>query len=78
MKLRIGDFLIETDHIEMIEWLSEYNVKIFFVSGRTLDVVCGIQTTSSAFWNQTAEEFIQTIHNTDFTKLNATLSKDKK
>lgn len=78
MKLRIGDFLIETDHIEMIEWLSEYNVKIFFVSGRTLDVVCGIRTTSPAFWDQPAEEFIQTIHNIDFTKLNTVVSKNKK
>ena len=77
MKLRVGKLLMETDHSEMIEWLSEHNVKVFFVSGMTLDVVCGIQTTSPAFWEQTADEFIQTIHNTDFTKLNASVSKDK-
>ena len=59
MKLRVGKLLIETDHIEMVEWLSEHNVRVFFVSGMTLDIVCGMQTTSPAFSEQTADEFIR-------------------
>ena len=68
MKLRVGEYLIETDHIEIVEWISQYNVKIYFVSGETLDVVCGIKTTAPANWDQDADAFIQMIQNTDFAR----------
>ena len=77
MKLRVGKFLIETDHIEMVEQLSPHTVKLYFVSGETLDVVCGIKTTAPATWDQEADGFIQTLQNTGFEKLNAATSKKK-
>ena len=78
MKLRIGKFLIETDHIEMVEQLSPHTVKLYFVSGEILDVVCGIKTTAPATWDQEAAEFIQTLQNTDFEEPDAATSKKKK
>ena len=78
MKLRVGKFLIETDYIEMVEWLSPHTAKLYFVSGTTLDVVCGIKTTAPATWDQEAEGFIQTLENTDFEKLDAATLKKKR
>ncbi len=69
MKLLLGKVLIETDHIETVEKLSPHTVKVFFVSGRTLEVVCGIRSTTPAVWDQAADGFIQTIQNTDYPKL---------
>ena len=48
MKLLVGKVLIETDHIETVEKLSPHTVKVFFVSGRTLEVICGIKSTTPA------------------------------
>ena len=42
MKLRLGDVLIETDHIEFAEKVAPHTVKLVFVSGTTLDVHCGV------------------------------------
>ncbi|MDE0427023.1 MAG: hypothetical protein OXN25_19395 [Candidatus Poribacteria bacterium] len=69
MKLRLGNVLIETDYIEIIERVAPHTVKIFFVSGITLDVHCGIKSDASATWNQDADGFIETIHNTDAVKI---------
>ena len=77
MKLQIGKFLIETDYIEMAERLSPHNVKLYFVSGETLDVVCGAKTTAPATWDQDADGFIQTLHNMDFSNLSAAASHKK-
>ena len=65
MKLRLGKVLIETDHIEMVERVAPHTVKVFFVSGNTLDVHCGIKSDATAYWDQDANGFIHTIHNTD-------------
>ncbi|MDE0467637.1 MAG: hypothetical protein OYL97_11310 [Candidatus Poribacteria bacterium] len=65
MKLRLGNVLIETDYIEVVERVSPHTVKVFFVSGKVLDVHCGIKSNAAAFWDQDANGFIQTIHNTD-------------
>ena len=69
MKLLLGKVLIETDHIETVEKVSEHTVKIIFVSGNVLDVHCSVKSTTSAVWNQTADGLIQTIQNTDYPKL---------
>lgn len=69
MKLLLGKLLIETDHIETVERVGAHTVKIGFVSGYTLGVHCGINTTTPAVWNQDADGFIQTIQNTDYPKL---------
>ena len=66
MKLRVGKFLIETDYIEMVEWLSPHTAKLYFLYGTTLDVVCGIKTTSPATWDQDASAFLETLQHTDF------------
>ena len=65
MKLRVGNVLIETDYIEMVERVAPHTVKVFFTSGTVLDVHCGIKSDATAFWDQDANGFIQTIHNTD-------------
>ena len=70
MKLRLGDVLIETDHIEIAERVSSYTVKLSFVSGKALEVHCGIKPTGPAIWDQDADGFIQTLQNTDAMKLN--------
>ena len=69
MKLLVGKVLIETDYIEAVEQLSPHTVRIYFVSGHTFEVVCGIKTSGPAFWNQKVEGFMQTIQNTDSAKL---------
>ena len=43
MKLRLGDVLIETEHIESIEKVAPHTVKVFFVSGKVIEVLCGIK-----------------------------------
>lgn len=68
MKLQLGKTLIETDYIESAEQVAPHTVKLFFVSGRTLEVHCGIKSKSSATWNQDADGFIQTLQNTDALK----------
>ena len=65
MKLQVGKVIIETDYIEMVERLSEHTVKLFFVSGGILDVVCGIKTTAAATWPQDADAFIRVLQNTE-------------
>ena len=65
MKLQIGKMLVETNHIEMAERVAPHTVKLFFVSGNTLEVHCGISSQASATWNQDADGFIQTLQNTD-------------
>lgn len=65
MKLQVGKILIETDYIEMVEQLSDHTVKLFFVSGKSLDVVCGIKTTAAAIWPQDADAFIRMLQNTE-------------
>ena len=69
MKLLLGKFLIETDHIEVIEKAGPHTVKVGFVSGYILEVHCGIKTTALAVWDQDADGFIQTIQNTDYANL---------
>ena len=68
MKLRLGNVLIETDYIEVVERVAAHTVKVFFASGKVLDVHCGIKSDAPAVWNQDADGFIQTIHNTDSVK----------
>lgn len=68
MKLRMGDVLIETDHIEIVERVAPHTVKLFFVSGKVLDVHCGVKSDTPAVWNQDAGGLIQTLHNTDAVK----------
>ena len=65
MKLLLGNVLIETDHIEIVEKIAPHTVKIVFVSGNTLEVHCGIKSSSPAVWDQEADRFIQTIQNVD-------------
>ena len=69
MKLRLGNMLIETDHIECVERVAPHTVKVFFVSGKTLDVHCGIKSNAAATWTQDADGFIQTLQNTDAVKV---------
>ena len=68
MKLRLGDTLIETDYIEIAERVSSHTVKLYFISGAVLDVHCGVKSNATATWNQDADGFIQTLHNTDAVK----------
>lgn len=68
MKLRMGDVLIETDHIEIVERVAPHTVKLFFVSGKVLDVHCGVKSDAPAVWNQDADGLIQTLQNTDAVK----------
>lgn len=75
MKLRLEKMLIETDHIETVEKISTHTVKIVFVSGYVLDVHCGIKTTTPAVWDQDADDFIQTIQNTDYLKFGEAIKK---
>ena len=65
MKLQVGKIMIETDYIEMVERQSEHTVKLFFVSGKILDVVCGIKATAAATWPQDADAFIRVLQNTE-------------
>lgn len=65
MKLLVGKMLIETDYIEIVEKLTEHTVRLNFVSGYTLEVVCGVKSNHRAFWSQDATGFIQTLQNTD-------------
>lgn len=69
MKLLLGKVLIETDHIEAVEKVAPHTVKVYFVSGNTIDVVCGMKTTQPATWDMDADGFIQTIQNTDAVRL---------
>ena len=69
MKLRLGDTLIETDYIEYVERVASHTVKVFFVSGKTLDVHCGIKSDAAATWDQDADGFLQTLQNTDAVKV---------
>jgi len=69
VKLRLGDVLIETDHIEFVERIAPHTVKLFFISGKMLEVHCGVKSDASATWNQDADGLIQTIHNTDAVKV---------
>ena len=68
MKLRLGNVLIETDHIEQAEiQVSEYYewVAIKFVSGEKLQIACKGNTNSTATWNTSAESLIQAIEGSD-------------
>ena len=69
MKLRLGNVLIETNHIEVVERVAPHTCKVFFVSGYVLDVHCGIKSDAAAVSDQDANGFIQTIENTDAVKL---------
>lgn len=68
MKLRLGDVLIETDHIEMADKVSPHTVKLVFISGTKLEVHCGVKSKAPATWNQDAEGLIQTLENTNVVK----------
>ena len=72
MKLQVGKVLIETDYIERVERLSQHTVKLFFVSGKSVEVVCGIKTTSAsaATWPEDADAFIRVLQNTEKPKKN--------
>ena len=67
MKLRFSDTVIEIDHIAYTQKLSYGTVRVHFISGDVLDVVCGIKTTDPRVvtFEGTAEEFLDTIENTD-------------
>ena len=69
MKLQLGKVLIETNHIEIAERVSPHTVKLIFTSGAVLDVHCGVKSKANATWNQDADGFIQTLHNTDAVKV---------
>ena len=69
MKLRLGDVLIETDHIEMADRGAPHTVTLVFVSGTTLDVHCGVTSEAAATWNQVVNGLIQKLHNTDAVKI---------
>ena len=68
MKLLLDRVLIETDHIESAERVSPHTVKLYFVSGKVLEVHCGVKTREPAAWNQDADGFLQTLQNTDAVK----------
>jgi len=68
MKLRLGDVLIETNYIEMADKVAPHTVKLVFISGKTLDVHCGVKSNAAATWNQDAEGLLQTLENTDAVK----------
>lgn len=65
MKLRLGDVLIETNYIEMADKVAPHTVKLFFLSGKTLDVHCGVKSEAPATWNQDAEGLLRALENTD-------------
>ena len=69
MKMRLGNVLIETNHIERVERVSTYTVKVFFVSGNVLEVHCGIKSDARATWELDADTLMQTLQNTDAVKL---------
>ena len=54
MNLLVGKVLIETDNIEFVEWQSPHAVKICFISGYELEVVCGIASKHSTAWHKNA------------------------
>ena len=66
MKLLVGKVLIETDYIEIVEKLTAHTVRLHFVSGYILEVVCDVKSNHCAFWNQDADGFIQTLQSTDY------------
>lgn len=68
MKLRLGDILIEVDHIEFAERVAPHTVKLTFVSGTTLAVHCGVKSDVAATWNQDTDGFLQTLENTNAVK----------
>lgn len=70
MKLRCGDTVIETNYIEYVQKQSSGTAKIYFISGNTLDVVCGLKTTNprAAIFEGTANQFLDAIENTDTAK----------
>ena len=78
MKLLLGKVLIETDHIESAEIIAPHTVKLHFVSGHVLDVVCGVKTTGRATWCQDASGFITTLLNTDKHPIQAKKKAQKK
>lgn len=61
MKLQVGEVVIETDNIETVTKETDHNVTVKFVSGNSLQVVCGIQTIGKAFWQEDSDHFIETI-----------------
>ncbi|MDE0681715.1 MAG: hypothetical protein OXI63_02250 [Candidatus Poribacteria bacterium] len=65
MKLRLGDVLIETNYIEIADKVAPHTVKLFFLSGATLDVHCGVKSDHPATWIQDAEGLLQTLENMD-------------
>ena len=69
MKLLVGKVLIETDHIEMVEKLSNHIAKIYFVSGNVIEVVCGARGTAFGIWDQDVDDFIETLQHTDTLRL---------
>lgn len=69
MKLLVGAVVIETDNIETVTKETDHNVTVEFVSGNILQVVCGIQTTGKAFWQEDSDHFIQTLLNMDAKKV---------
>ena len=73
MKLRLGNTIIETDYIEYAQKQSSGTARIYFISGNTLDVVCGLKTTDprAATFDGTADQFLEAIENTDTLKPDA-------
>ena len=65
MKLLIGNVLIETDNIETVEKLTAHTVRFHFVSGYTLQVICGLKSAHHAVWDQDADGLIQTLQHAD-------------
>lgn len=66
MKIRCGNTIIETDYIEYTQKLSSGAAKVYFTSGQTLEVLCGLKTTDprAATFEGTADQFLDTIENT--------------
>ena len=70
MKLRLGDTLIETDHIEQAVINSENTVAITFISGKSITVVCGGRSTPSrAWWDMGPEALLNHLEQQDYLML---------
>lgn len=69
MKLSLGKYLIETDHIESVERLAAHSGKICFVSGLELTVACGVKSVSGAQWFEDADKFMTVLAKTGSPRL---------
>ena len=60
MKRLLGNILIETDHIESVKIISDGEVVLSFVSGKTIRVSCGMPI-HEAWYDGNSEQFISDL-----------------